>query len=273
MRKILHIIRYLFGFAEKAHTTLWLFEILGAMTVLAAMYAWVRTHMQEDVKWFAIVMFFIIGMALLTFPRLIYTVFRRRKSSTPLITLPVTQSHKTFEIRFDYLPRNMLDKDNGWSRAYPEHTEVKPQATLALDAPIAGSVAIEAPDGHAYDYPLPRNVKLSNRLVFAATYTATTMIFTKVELSSQDGVQTTQKWIKYEPGTGLPHPTPGYNDYECTFPIMGEPLPNGWRKFDISLPETVARTWGLHGLIFKGITGLRLRGSLSISPIEFFESC
>jgi hypothetical protein len=247
--------------------------MLGLVTVLAGIGAVVRRYMQEDVKLYMIVAFFIVGFALLTLPRLTYNLYQRRKSASPPAASPepIIQLHKTFEVRFDYLPGNMLD--NGWTRAYPNDTEVRPRVTRASDAPIVGSVVIDAPDGHAYDYPLPRNVKLSDRLVFAAIYTATTMIFTKVELSSQDGTQTTQKWIKYEPGAGLPRPTPGHGDYECTFPIVGEPLPNdGWRRFDISLPETVARTWGVHGLIFRGITVLRLRGGLSISPIEFYES-
>jgi hypothetical protein len=213
-----------------------------------------------------------VVVLLVLFAMAVHAAIDSMHQAQPIDPLPALASpaRRTFEIRFDYLPGNMLA--NGWIRAYPKDVEVKPQATLASDAPIAGSVVIDAPDGHAYDYQIPRTVKLSDRLVFAAIYTATTMIFTKVEMSSKDGTQTTQKWVKYEPGAGLPHPTAGHDDYECTFPIIGVPLQNGWRTFDISLPETVAQTWGVQGFIFRGITVLRLRGSLSISPIEFYES-
>jgi hypothetical protein len=177
---------------------------------------------------------------------------------------------KTYEIRFDYLPGNMLD--NGWSRAYPKNATVKPTATIASDPPIAGSVDIDAPADHAYDHPLPVSAKLSNRLVFAAKYTASTMIFTHVELSSADGTQRVRKLIKYVVGDSPPHPTKGWEEGEYTFPIIGEPLKNQWRKFDIALPDVVARTWGKNGLIFRGVTVFSLRGSLGISPIEFYES-
>jgi len=177
---------------------------------------------------------------------------------------------KTCEIRFEYLPGNLLD--NGWVRAYPKDTDVRPKATIAPDAPIAGSIIIDAPDGHAYEYQLPINVRLSDRLKFAAKYSSTTMIFTWVELSSIDGTQTVNKLIKYIVGKESPHPTKGWEKLEYTLPIVGEPMINQWRRFDIDLPEAVARTWGRDGLIFKGITGFRLRGSLGISPIEFYES-
>lgn len=177
---------------------------------------------------------------------------------------------KTFGIAFPYLPANLLD--NQWVRAYPKDTEVKPKATVALDSPVSGSIIVEAPEGHAYEYRLPPNVRLSNRVVYSAKYTPTTMIFTQVELSSTDGTQKMNKWIKYEPRNGPPYPTKGYEDYECTFPIPGEPLQDGWRKFELALPEIVAETWGKHGLIFRGIGIFRIRGSLGISPIEFYES-
>jgi hypothetical protein len=190
---------------------------------------------------------------------------------TRLVSEPLTSDQtKTYEIRFDYLPANMLD--SGWVRAYPKDTDVKPKTTVASDASFPGSVVIDAPNGHAYDHHLSRNAKLSDQLIFAAKYTPTTMIFTEVQLSSKDGSQTVHKWIKYEPGNGSPHPTNGCEDYEYTYPIQGVPLQSEWRKFTISLPEVVAQTWGKHGLTFRGITVFRVRGSLSISPIEFYES-
>jgi hypothetical protein len=177
---------------------------------------------------------------------------------------------KTYEIRFDYLPGNLLD--NGWVRAYPKDADVRPKATLIPDAPIAGSILIDSPEGHAYDFPVQRSVKLSDRLVFVAKYSATTMIFATLELSSVDGTQAVYKSIKFELGKGLPHPTKGWEEYEYTLPVNGEPIINDWRRFDIALPEAVAQTWGKHGMILKGVTKFRLRGSLSISPIEFYES-
>jgi hypothetical protein len=204
----------------------------------------------------------IVVLVLVLIAILLHAAIEARQPST-------TGQIKIYEISFDYLPGNLLDE--GWVRAYPKDAP-RPNATVASDAPIAGSVRIEAYDGHAYNFWLPRNVKLSDRVVFAAKYTSTTMIFTDVELSSKDGSQKMIKQIKYEPGNGAPHPTTGWEDVEWTLPIPGEPLKNEWRKFDISLPEAVAQTWGTRGWIFKGIVKFRIRGSLEISPIEFCES-
>lgn len=176
---------------------------------------------------------------------------------------------KTFEIRFDYLPGNMLD--NGWVRPYLKEADAKPKATLAPDAPVAGSIIIDVPEGHAFEYQLPRNVRMSDRLIYTARYFATTMIFTRLELSSIDGTQTVQKLIKYELGTGSPYPTKGCEEREYTLPLAGEPVKNQWRRFEIALPEAVARTWGKHGLVFKGVTGFLVRSTIGISPIEFYE--
>jgi len=259
MRRIWPILRGLFGFAEKVHTALWLIELVGVSAMIGFLVAGIRLYVSQHTNWFVVAGGFIVSFAIFSLPRPLYRLFRRWKAREPVYT-----------IRFDYIPGNMLD--NGWVRAYPANTDVKPKATLASDAPVAGSIVIDAPDGHAYDHRVPRNVRLSDRLVFAAKYTTGTMIFTQVELSSKDGTQTEYKWIKYEPGKGPPHPTKGYDEHECTFPIMGKPLQNGWRNFEISLPDVVAQTWAKRGLIFKGVTVFRLRARLGISPIQFYES-
>lgn len=193
------------------------------------------------------------------------------ESNNPSASRPSTSEQaKIFEIRFEYLPGNLLD--NGWVRAYPKDAPARPNATVASDAPIAGSINIETYDGHAYNFSLPMNARLSDRLVFAAKYTSTTMIFTDVQLSSKDGTQKMTKQIKYLLGRGAPHPTKDWENDEWTFLIPGEPLKNEWRKFDIALPDVVAKTWGTKGLIFRGIERFRIRGSLGVSPVEFYET-
>jgi hypothetical protein len=205
----------------------------------------------------------IVVLVLVLIGILLHAAIEARQPST-------TAQAKIFEIRFDYLPGNLLD--NGWVRAYPKDANARPNTTVSSDAPIAGSINIEAEAGHAYNLSLPMNARLSDRLVFAAKYTATTMIFTDVDLSAKDGTQKTTKGIKYLLGKGAPHPTKDWENDEWTVYIPGEPLKNGWRRFDISLPEDVSQTWGTRGLIFRGIAKFRIRGSLGISPIEFYES-
>jgi len=44
---------------------------------------------------------------------------------------------------------------------------------------------------------------------------------------------------------------------------------SGQLDFDINLPEAIKLALGAQGWIYKGIYKIRLRGNLSISPIEF----
>src|SRR5262245_60621479 len=84
----------------------------------------------------------------------------------------------THEVYFDHLPKNLLE--SGWTRAYPKDTSVKPEATLEPDAPVPGSVKINAPAGHAYDYRLPQTAIPSNRIAFTSKYLNETMIFSSL---------------------------------------------------------------------------------------------
>jgi len=175
----------------------------------------------------------------------------------------------TYKIYFDHLPKNLLE--SGWTRAYPKDTSLKPEATLEPDAPVPGSININAPAGHAYDYRLPPNAIPSNRITFTAKYLNETMIFLLLVLSSKDGKERCRKWVKILVGANQAQPTPGYEDHEYTLVVSGKPLKGGWRQFDLLLPDVVRKTWGTHGLVFEGVGIIRLRSTLHISPICFYE--
>jgi len=161
--------------------------------------------------------------------------------------------------------------ESGWDRAYPPDA-VKPKATVEQDAPVQGSVTITAPERHAYDYRLPQNAVLSNRIAFTAKYLdKDTMIFVRLNLRSQDGKEKQQKWVKILLGMHEgSYPTPQWEDHECTLEVRGTAV-DGWRQLDLFLPEVAQKTWGKLGLVFEGITTIRLRASLQISPIRFYE--
>jgi len=175
----------------------------------------------------------------------------------------------TYAIHFDHLPKNLLE--SGWTRAYPKDASVKPEATLEPDAPVPGSVKINAPTGHAYDYRLPPNAIPSNRITFTAKYLNETMIFLFLVLSSKNGKEKCRKWVKILVGANQAESTRGYENQEYTLVLPGKPLKSGWRQFDLLLPDVVRKTWGRHGLVFEGVSILRLRSSLHISPIYFYE--
>jgi hypothetical protein len=208
--------------------------------------------------------FIIIGLA-----GIVIAVARSRQSRRGVGSPSTSQFGLTHMIDFDHLPRNMLD--SGWVRAYPKDAAIKPQATLEPNAPVPGSVMITAPAGHAYDYLVPQNAIPSTRMTFTTKYGHETMIFVYLALRSKDERERCRKWIKLLIGPDQTYPTPGYEDKECTVVLSGTLVANGWRRLDLNLPDLVRKTWGKQGLLFEGLTVLRLRSSLQISPICFYE--
>jgi len=172
------------------------------------------------------------------------------------------------EIRFDYLPQSPLE--NGWRRAYGE-LGTNPRWSNPADAPVAGSISIEIPSGCAIETSVTPNATVAIRLVYSANYSNETMFFIKVELSSQDGRTTVQKWMKLVVGERDPFPTGNYETMEWTLPLRGKALRNGWRTFDVVLPDAVRRTWGTLGFKFRRIIVVRIRAKTEVSPLQFYE--
>jgi hypothetical protein len=234
------------------------FLIVGVLMVLYSICVAVWKSVQtQPIPWAVLIVIGVCGIVLLSI-----AVVNLRKASPG--TLPI------HVIRFDHLPKNMLEC--GWVRAYPKDSSIKPEATVEPDAPVSGSVAISAPAGHAYDYRLPQNAIPASRITFTAKYLNETMIFVRLALSSKDGREKCQKWVKILVGADQAYSTGGYEDQEYTLVLPGKAVQGGWRSFDLILPDVVRKTWGKHGLVFEGVTILRLRSSLEISPICFYES-
>jgi hypothetical protein len=179
-------------------------------------------------------------------------------------------------IRFDYLPVSPIER--GWTKAYkPDGT-----ATFSSDPDIEDSLRMRVTQSEfAMDYIVPVHATLANRLIFTAKYDngattgAATMIFAFVEVSTKNGELRKRVWIKFYFGDKHAFQTPGlWHDPAKQLPEQtmywpAEPFERGQLKFDIDLIETVRVVLGAHGWIYKGIYKIRLRGDLSISPIEF----
>jgi len=174
-------------------------------------------------------------------------------------------SNRIDEVRFEYMPKSPLE--HGWKVAYGEPGPAAKWWSPA-DAPTSGAMSMQVDAGCAIEMSVEPNARLSDRLLYAAKYTNTTMIIFQVAIASADGAHSEWKWIKFELGNGQPHPTTGYEKYEWTLPISGLPLSNGWRRFNISLKEAVQQTWGTEGWTYTGLRAIRLRGNVSISPVE-----
>ncbi|MGB6943362.1 MAG: nucleotide-binding protein [Bryobacteraceae bacterium] len=170
----------------------------------------------------------------------------------------------TTEIRFDFLPDKLTN--HGWKPGYQDKAEPEAGAySSSADAPQPGCLSIRTAIGYALDYRLPPLV--CDGLRFDVQYSDSTMIFAQVGLRSADGSLFAKKWIKFCVGSIRAVVTAGYpNEYTLWRPAAA--LPNGWVSFTIPLPEAVQQSWGNQGWTYECLEAIRIRGTLSISPIR-----
>ena len=140
----------------------------------------------------------------------------------------------------------------------------------ATDAPTAGSIFLDLSDvGCAIDHGISPNVSLSTRLVCDANFRdGTALLFVRVRLVTRDASDRQSGFIKFDLDAVKSVYVKQYNEW--VLPIRPESLGNGWRHLDISLTDAVARTWGRDGWQLGGLLAIRVRGHLSISPIQLF---
>ena len=175
--------------------------------------------------------------------------------------------YKVEEIRFDYVPDSLLN--HGWKIAYGVPGD-NAKWTASTDGPSTGCISIRIDESCAIERNFPPNTTLADRVVYDARYTGTTMLFFMVKLAPVDGSSLQHKWIKIVVGQ-YRRPQPAFEWNEWVLPMKGKPLKNGWRRFDIRLVDAVRKTWGTIGLKFVGVTVIRIRGNLDISPIQLYE--
>jgi len=92
----------------------------------------------------------------------------------------------------------------------------------------------------------------------------------KVQLTPRDGsAAVKQGWIACAIGDG---PAKAVSAVEWV--IFRKAENDGWATFDLYLPaEVESSQFGQKdGLKFGGLVAIRLRGQLSVSPLEFYES-
>jgi hypothetical protein len=172
------------------------------------------------------------------------------------------------EIRFDYLPDSPLN--HGWKVGYATNP-VPPDAVwkAATDAPILGSMTMELSDaGCAIERQMGRGAALSTQFVCDVKFSDNTMLFIRVGLVTRDESQKRHGFIKFTLGTGRPFWTKQWDEW--TMPINPPPLGNGWHRLEISISDSVVKTWGQNGWILSELLTIRLRGHLGISPIKLY---
>jgi hypothetical protein len=209
----------------------WLFDGLGAVA-LVALIRWTRRFLAEHSN--------------------------AAKDHTPdVVRMP---SKKMGKISFDYLPASPLD--NGWRLALND----KPlrQASASADRP--GGLTIKIDD--AIDIDVEKYQRLCNRVLFSAKLSHDSYAYAKVRLVSTNSQPTeTDAWLACDIGDKPPRKVSSHEWVVCRKPGDG-----GWANFDLSLPNEVSQTLGQAGdLRFSELLGFRLRGTLSISPIDLYR--
>lgn len=169
-------------------------------------------------------------------------------------------------IKFDYLPRSPVVVD--WEKAYGNTV-----ATFERESEHKDALKMVVSNGYfAMDYRTSPTL-LCDRLEYKAKYSSGTMIFTQVTVTSKDKQSFKTVWIKYNVGNRPAKKTDGYPD-EMTLWITGDRLENGWMSFIIDLPTVVSQSWGTEPeeWVFESLRALRLRGTVSISPIHLVRT-
>jgi len=161
------------------------------------------------------------------------------------------------KISFNYLPASPLN--NGWRPALKD----KPALTAFVPSDRADGLSIRAED--AIDFDVEKHQRVCNHVQFFAKLTHDSYVYAKIEVVSRDTHTVSRRvWIACDSGDKPPRKVS-----RDEWVIHRMPQQDGWTKFDLSLPEEVAGTYGqAEGLQFSELFGFRLRGVLSISPIS-----
>ncbi|MGB7754125.1 MAG: hypothetical protein WCF88_21415 [Candidatus Acidiferrales bacterium] len=166
------------------------------------------------------------------------------------------------EISFDHLPASLLD--NGWVPADP-HAGASGSGSTPPDC--SGGLTRVAKSSDAVDFKLEKYQRACNRLRFRAKLADEAHVYAKVQLLPNDGRNVPKTgWIACDIGDKPPQQRP-----HDEWVIFRRPQKHGWALFDLHLPDEVKRTFGQgEGFEFGELLAIRLRGSLSVSPIKLY---
>lgn len=176
---------------------------------------------------------------------------------------------KISQLSFDYLPD--YPTNHGWRMGFdgaaPMVSE-PPSYQAATDSPIPGGISITNTKCYYLDYHATQQESLANLIEHYIRPRTDGMFYLRVQVSSRDGSQSKTVWLCHIIGVGQPHMI---TKSEWIFDVEGEILENGWCMVKIPVENEVAASFGKEGYVFQKLLGIRLRGSLSLSPITFYR--
>ncbi|MFX0194573.1 MAG: hypothetical protein ACFFCW_00500 [Candidatus Hodarchaeota archaeon] len=174
------------------------------------------------------------------------------------------------EIRYDYLPSPPTD--HGWSLGFdvktPSDLTKPPDFSAAQDAPIAGSLIIKDNGRYFMEYNVEQVLSLANIVEYCIKPKRNSCLYLKVNVSSRDKTQRKTVWLSHTVGNTPPREL---NPKEWSFDVQGMILENGWILIKLSVDDEVRKSYGQKGFMYQSLCCIRIRGSLSISPITFYR--
>jgi hypothetical protein len=175
--------------------------------------------------------------------------------------------YKIGQLRFTE-PNNPLGQRGLWTAAPDNAVPCFPEFSGTEDIP--GGLRIKVEQRFAMDCKsCPSDC---DELRYLAQYSGSSVVYVNIEVVSSDR-QIKDVFIAYVSGSSQPKPyADGVNEWSIG--RAGDPCENGWRYFIHPLREDVACTFGTMAgaWSYKRLLGVRLRGSISISPIEFYAA-
>jgi hypothetical protein len=158
------------------------------------------------------------------------------------------------EIRFDFLPSSPLE--NGWVKV--SKTDVTPTFSI----PAQGAMSMKTGGQvFAMDYLIPQSAKNSSYVSFQGRFDQGAIFYTEVEVSNAGSSQVEYWWFAHVLG-GKSLAPKKESDSEWKFYVF----PGDGKTFDFDLKQEVAQV--LSGKTYRGISRIRLRGDISLWPIQ-----
>lgn len=175
------------------------------------------------------------------------------------------QFKRVGKIDFDYLPATPTN--HGWDLKV-DLGELLPELSAALDTPIPGSLLISSKGRYRLDYEVGPSGSLCNFVEFALKPTNGSIVYANIKVRSRDGSESADVWLAHTIGIEQPK---RLGPIEWQVSVGGEVLDNEWLLLKLSISDEVHNTFGRDGWVYQSLLRVRLRGSMSISPITLYR--
>lgn len=260
MRAIRHGLKRLWAILGNIHLAAWLWGLGGASLATTALAYYQR--IKADFDWIVLGGCFAGSFSLI----IVSFVVNKRSCNvgddgrTPAAgSAPLAETEKLDAITFEYLPDTPLK--HGWKLS-----EAGEMPEYWASSQINNGLSLKAKERYALDFEVKPCASLCDLLKFTADYSHDAVMYAKIQVASKDDSISKPVWLAYSVGKGLPKKS-GPNEWT----IYVSATRNGQLVVDSRLPVDVEHTYGREGLKYRSLLAIRLRGSLSISPIELYR--